>query len=595
LKPATENSNSIPARFTAWLVLFILPFIYMISELHATLLIELAGAAAALYVAMMLQSGKLRPNASFRALLVLLLTWLFLAGRSVFISVDPAVSWPVFVKAAGLAMLCLGTATALTVSRQYLIFYQAALWAGLLNGIMAINEYIEAPPIPSTWLDPASRELFRTRCAGIFTDPNIFAAFLATIMLLTLGALFAARGSMSRVLAALALTGAGIAIITTLSRGGWIGLACGLAAGALIFFKNGCQTDSQGRRLLLAVVAVLLLVFFAGPFKMRLFSIGNPADMTFAQRTLINKGIFGALDRMPVAGHGLHSFNQVYPRYRIVGGDYPMNAHNEFLHSMIETGFLSAGILALFALLLLKSAIEKRASNPDVACFTGVFVTLLIQNLSGFSSRILPTAAIIAMSAGAIMSFSATAGAAVVRPVKRRAAVILRLLAVLIVLLAPASFYLQQQMQVAGEALAGNHPELAIQALQNVINFEARNPAAHSLLATAFMQQGNLENATKMLQRAAALNPGEPIFLVNLARLAAGNDAAAATGYYRAALRLDPASEQFRLEFARFLLRTGKKSEALEELRTGLKFSPGFHDVYKGFREIETMIDQLTR
>ena len=135
MKPATENSNSIPARFTAWLVLFILPFIYMISELHATLLIELAGAAAALYVAMMLQSGKLRPNASFRALLVLLLTWLFLAGRSVFISVDPAVSWPVFVKAAGLAMLCLGTATALTVSRQYLIFYQAALWAGLLNGI----------------------------------------------------------------------------------------------------------------------------------------------------------------------------------------------------------------------------------------------------------------------------------------------------------------------------------------------------------------------------------------------------------------------------------------------------------------------------
>ena len=117
--------------------------------------------------------------------------------------------------------------------------------------------------------------------------------------------------------------------------------------------------------------------------------------MTFAQRTLINKGVFAALRRFPIAGHGLHSFNQVYPRYRIVGGDYPMNAHNEFIHSMIETGFLSAAILALTTLFLLKTAWLCRTGHTHQALFTAVFVSLLVQNLSGFSSRILPTSLLI--------------------------------------------------------------------------------------------------------------------------------------------------------------------------------------------------------
>ncbi|MDD3148648.1 MAG: O-antigen ligase family protein [Candidatus Riflebacteria bacterium] len=595
MKVDSPFSWHLPAQLSAWLVMLVLPFIYFFSENHAILTIELAGAASGLIFGLLIITGRLGCGSRFRVFTALLLTWLFLAGRSIFVSVDASTSWPVFIKMAALGMTCLFIASALAMSRNYQVFYRAAAWAGIIHGIIAVHEYIEAPPIPSTWLDPSARSLFRTRCAGIFTDPNIFAAFLAAIFLLTIGLMLTSGKRSERVLACVSLVLEGFALLSTLSRGGWIGLAAGAALLFFMKFKNGSSIEPGSRWALIAVGVVLTIIFIAGPFKMRLVSISNPADMTFAQRTLINRGIFRSISRFPIAGHGLHTFNQVYPRYRIVGGDYPMNAHNELIHSMIETGFLSAFILGASALLLIISVIKiPPGAFPHSGVFAAVFFSLLVQNMSGFSSRILPTAALIPLAVGAMMSFFARpCRAKAVSRSRKTISLIFFLAAVLITTEGLHSFTVQQKIQIAGDFLREGRFEMANAELEAVEQLAPENPSIYSMLGTAFFHAGDHGRAEQMWQKAATLNPGEAIFFINLARLAAKTDAIEAENFYQQALLLDPASENYRLEFARFLMAQKRNSEALAQLIAGLSFSPGFHDVYTGFKNIETLRDQL--
>lgn len=587
--------SRISAPLAAWLVVFVFPFLYFFSELHATFLLEIGAGAGAAWFGMQLLRRQLSLSIQARAATFLILSWLFLAARSVWVSVDPAVSWPVFIKASALGLASLVISALLASTGNYAAFYRAAAWTGIIHGIIAIHEYIEAPAIPLTWLDPASSSLFRTRCAGIFTDPNIFAAFIAALFILSLGLLLSAGSRSERVLASTALLAEGLAVLTTLSRGGWIGLTAGLFTAAALVIRHRAKLNPGFWRPLLLVGLILTAVFFIGPFKMRFASIGNPHDMTFAQRTLINKGVFAALKRFPIAGHGLHSFNQVYPRYRIVGGDYPMNAHNEFIHSMIETGFLSAAILALTTLFLLKTAWLCQTGHIHQPLFTAVFVSLLIQNLSGFSSRILPTSLLISVAVAGMLARH-------FRPEKRSSSKtlaltigsILLLLAGMMLVSAPISMWQQTTISEADRLLRSGNLAAATDLLEKFVRENPRNANAYSMLANAKLA-GNQPKATfENLTKAAELNPNEALFFINLARLSRKRNPAEAEIFYQQALQLDPASEQFRLEFALFLKAAGRRSEALGQVLVGLSYSPGFHDVYQGFRELEKIKAELT-
>ncbi len=584
----------ISAPLAAWLVVLVFPFLYFFSELHATFLLEISSGAGAVWLGLQLLRRQLNLSIQMRSVVFMILVWLFLAARSVWVSVDPAVSWPVFIKAAALGLVSLVIAALLTSAGNNSVFYRAAAWAGIIHGVIAVHEYIEAPPIPLTWLDPAARSLFRTRCAGIFTDPNVFAAFLAALFILSLGLLLNASSRSERVLAGTAILLEGLAIFTTLSRGGWIGLAAGLFTAAVLIFRCQAPLNPGFWRPLLLVGLILTAVFFIGPFKMRFLSIGNPQDMTFAQRTLINKGIFAALKRFPIAGHGLHSFNQVYPRYRIVGGDYPMNAHNEFIHSMIETGFLSAAILALTAIFLFKTAWNSRPDHTHQAIFTAVFTSLLIQNLSGFSSRILPTSLLISVAVAGMLATH-------FRPEKRNSSKVLAattgsivlLIAVMLLVTAPISLWQQTIILEADELLRSGNLAAATDLLEKFVRENPRNANAYSLLANAKMASNEPKVTFECLIKATELNPNEALFFINLARLSRKRNAVEAEMFYQQALQLDPASEQFRLEFALFLKAAGRNSEALGQVLVGLTYSPGFHDVYKGFRELEKLKAEL--
>lgn len=591
-----SSADRLVSTLIAWFTLLLLPGIYFFSELSAVLSLEILAAVCAVTYGLLLFRRSLAIGADYRSIVFLLLTWLFLAARSTLVSVDASTSWPVFVKLAAMALITLPVALSIDRSEKNTVYFQAAAWTGILHGVIAIQEYIEAPPIPATWLDPAARHIFRTRCAGVLTDPNVFAAFLSVIFLLTLGLLLFGRGKSEQLLAGTSLILSGTAIFTTLSRGGWIGMLAGLAALLVFYLAQDFRIDGTGKIILAVSAVILLTVFISGPFKMRLLSIAKPSDMTFAQRTLINKGIFASINRFPVAGHGLHTFNQIYPRYRIVGGDYPMNAHNEFIHSMLETGFLSAMLLAAICLYVLKIAwAAVKRGNLPAGIFAAAFFSLLVQNLSGFSSRILPTSVLIALTVGGTLAFSVQNGHC--RPINYH---LRRILALLMIISGIAVFWqslgiyeAQHNMQMASEFLHSGQPSQALTILEKVQAKDPGNSIALSMQGSAFLQAGNRQGARHAWLMATTLNRHEAIFHVNLARLSIKENTKNAEESYKNALSLDPASELYRLEFARFLLTLNRRTEAMEQLNLALSYSPGFHQVYTSYLEIEKLKKEL--
>lgn len=583
------------AQLAIWLSLIILPAVYFLNETGAILALFVASATGAIFYGFSLYRDKTSFTAEFRTILFLLATWLFLAGRASLASIDSSTSWPVFIKVVALSLFTLVVALALK-SVDSTVIFKTACWAGIIHGIIAIQEYIEAPPIPATWLDPAMRTFFKTRCAGIFTDPNIFAAFLSVVFLLCVGQLIIANSLQQRCLATISILLSGTAIMTTLSRGSWIALSAGILVLMFCAFIYR-KTIIHANKILLAVAGlIMLIVFLAGPFKMRLLSITKPSDMTFAQRTLINRGIFASIGRFPIAGHGLHTFNQIYPKYRIVGGDYPMNAHNEFLHSMLETGYLSSLLLAFICMWLGKtawSAIKKHGIEPAV--FAAAFLSLFVHNLSGFSSRILPTSLLIAFCAGGILAFSFK------NNLCRPAAVTFKN-GMAALLIAAGIFTLWQGLRItalqnkiieANKLLYDPNPQAALVLLNQILLNDPANSIVCSMLSSAQVKLGDLPAAINALQKAISLNDQEALFHINLARLQTLNEPEAAEKSYIAALQLDPASELYRLEYARFLLTQGRRAEALNQLNIALSYSPGFHQVYTNYLVIEKLKKEL--
>ena len=544
------------------------------------------------------QRIKLIPNKLFILTVLIIFSWLFTVGRSVFVSCSYYGSFPVFIKLCVLLLISYSVSYQLASNpKNYFSYYRIAAFTGFFQGLMAICEYIEAPPIPKTWLDPDSKELFRTRCCGIMTDPNIFAAFLSVLFIMTVALIINSNNKKEKIAAAVSLIMCGTGIMMTLSRGGWIALIAALIAYFIGLFISKANPDKLSIKILGFSAVLLLIIFFAGPFKYRFFSITKPSDMTFFQRTLINKGIMGSIKKLPIFGHGLHTFALVYPIYRIVGGDYPLYAHNEYLQSMIETGFLSSILLLTITFYLFRLSYQAaKQKKSDTIVFSAVFVSLLIQNLSGFSSRIFPTSILIALSVGAILSSQLK----IAKTDKKNSIQSIKYLnygvTLLMIIIIPSCYNIydiQNQFNIANKSLNTGKTQNAIEIYEKVLEKQPNHPLTANALGMLLQLNKQTDLAALVWKNAIKDNQLEATFPINLARLYSDLDIEQSDYYYKKAIELDPASENYRLEYAEFLIKNNKKELAKEVLEKGLTYSPGFHNVYTGFKEMEDLLAKL--
>jgi putative inorganic carbon (hco3(-)) transporter len=166
--------------------------------------------------------------------------------------------------------------------QRSLVILAALLGAGLLVSLYGVYQYkIHVAPL-ATWEDPTLED-HTTRVYSTLKNPNLLAGYLVPLIPLGCGLTIMSlcQGGVKRLLSFPAF---GVAAVITLccvftgSRGGYLGIAAGLAALALIALSEVWSSKPKLRPLLILVVVVIpaLLVFglhFFPKYEHRVLSI----------------------------------------------------------------------------------------------------------------------------------------------------------------------------------------------------------------------------------------------------------------------------------------------------------------------------------
>ena len=241
---------------------------------------------------------------------------------------------------------------------------------------------------PYTW---AGYSTFggENRIFGTLAHPNMLGAYL--VMSLPLTVRVATRATSRLVKVAWVVVGAAtlLVLITTLSRGAWIGLGVAGAAYVLLVSRGARATSSSSERrarapaaglvwpAVLAVLTIVLLLISAPQLRSalveRIGQIGNMSAPTTQSRIqLWNAGLRMGADH-PILGAGLDCYGDAFPAYRsaeyvrIEWGGNPTKAHNEMINILATQG--SLGVVAALAVVLLVARAVWRSTasgNPEI-------------------------------------------------------------------------------------------------------------------------------------------------------------------------------------------------------------------------------------
>ena len=258
------------------------------------------------------------------------------------------------------------------------------------------------------------RELFRdyalyaNRITAAFTNPNDLGGYIATVMILVLGLGIFLKGRVfQRVLllcgiAPLSL----VCLIMTGSRGAWLGAFFGVVT--LIVLTR--------RKIALVAAALIMASAFLMPYLVsaRQGGVFHAKDISVEDRQLIWKSSLRMLKEKPILGHGLGTFMENYPRYRLYGYEI-VYAHNCFLQIAAETGLASL-IIFLWALMRFFVLFWRRLRReaPDIYYraaalgLAGAFQVSIVQSLVDTNLYALRMAVlfwlVLALGTGALIS-----------------------------------------------------------------------------------------------------------------------------------------------------------------------------------------------
>jgi O-antigen ligase len=240
---------------------------------------------------------------------------------------------------------------------------------------------------------------------GPFVNHNHFAGYMEMLIPIPL-ALITTRSFRSEVNVFYAFAAAimGLALVTSLSRGGMIALAA-----EMIFIavwsgrtRGGGRDRTRLSRIRKAgavgavSVAILVGIIWIGPDQIfgRIANSGKQGETFDASRGRIWKDTLEMIRAHPVSGVGLGAFETVYPIYSGSSGALRVEfAHNDYLQVLADGGVI-AGTIAVVFLVLLARAFYRGLQAPDplirgiaLGGGAGIFA-LLVHSLMDFNLQI---------------------------------------------------------------------------------------------------------------------------------------------------------------------------------------------------------------
>ena len=182
------------------------------------------------------------------------------------------------------------------------------------------------------------------RTSGIVHNPNTLAFDLTTMLIFATAAFFHVKEIRMRVALAVLIIGDFVAILTTLSRSGFVSLCC-----VLVFIVWSQWRDV---RIFAVVMAMIFLTLFLIPEDLdfrfaRVEEIKDVDRLSFAR-----VGLNTALHN-PVFGVGLGSYMKAFDRYNNTDLTEAHPPHNMYMDLSAQIGFPALAIyLAVFAVLV---------------------------------------------------------------------------------------------------------------------------------------------------------------------------------------------------------------------------------------------------
>lgn len=187
--------------------------------------------------------------------------------------------------------------------------------------------FISTQPQPLSWVPEGALK----RAFGLFDNPNLLASCVMMSGFLIYKMLRESESKWMLVSLACILI---FSLILTQSRGAILGFISGLV---IIAYYEG-----RKQRLLISFFILMCLIGLLFVSEHRGL-VAN--ELGVNQRLEMLKGIFNYLKMEWLSGSGAGTFHLEYPRYRTLGGVYPLYAHNHILEIWCELGL--AGLILI--------------------------------------------------------------------------------------------------------------------------------------------------------------------------------------------------------------------------------------------------------
>jgi putative inorganic carbon (hco3(-)) transporter len=245
---------------------------------------------------------------------------------------------------------------------------------------------------------------------------NHFAGYLEMAIPLTIGILYTMTETGKRVILGYTIMLMAVALILSLTRGGWAGFVGSLVVMGILLSKTGHFTRKVWIPLsFLPVVFVTLAIIGINPITEKVLQTSKQMeDLTNYGRIKMWRGTIGIIKHHPLSGTGVGTFAAVFPRYQ--PPDFRIRdvyAYNDYLHMISETGIFVLPFIFWFIFNTLRTGITtflhtKSRFKQGIALGAVAGITaILIHSFVDFNLHI-PANAILFIVLGSFVQVQST-------------------------------------------------------------------------------------------------------------------------------------------------------------------------------------------
>lgn len=237
------------------------------------------------------------------------------------------------------------------------VFVSFLMLSSLFAALVGVRQIFTGVVMRPEWTDVENSQDIAVRIYSVFTNPNIFAEYLVMLTPLAVGTMWYTKSMKKKLTFIIGVGVLLLALLMTMSRGGWLGIFVAAFVFVLIVDK---------RLLVLAIPIVLIAVpFLPKSILQRFISIGSNVDSSILYRTKIYQITANIIKDNFIngVGFGYIPFKQVYETYIRTMPIY--HAHNTFLEIFAEGGIIGLLVFLILIFSLIKNGLCYLTKSSD--------------------------------------------------------------------------------------------------------------------------------------------------------------------------------------------------------------------------------------